>query len=74
MGEIEDDTNRERRERMEALLSEYKIKLLPVTPDVERLAALYIQAGAIPPGYPADAAHIAITAVNGYRFYSEPEF
>ncbi|MDR0624058.1 MAG: hypothetical protein LBG10_06460 [Treponema sp.] len=66
--EIEDETNQENRERMEALISEYKIKLLPVTPDVTRLAALYIEAGAIPAGYPTDAAHIAVTTVNGLDF------
>jgi hypothetical protein len=68
MGEIESDQNKEHREQMEALVTEYQIRLLPITPEVSRLANVYIQAGAIPAGYFTDAAHIAITAINGLDF------
>jgi hypothetical protein len=68
MGEIESDQNREHREQMESLVTEYQIRLLPVTPEVSRLANVYIQAGAVPAGYFTDAAHIAITAINGLDF------
>jgi hypothetical protein len=68
MGEIESDQNKEHREQMASLVNEYQIKLLPVTPEASRLANVYIQAGAVPAGYFTDAAHIAITAVNGLDF------
>jgi hypothetical protein len=68
MGEIESDQNKEHREQMEALVTEYEIRLLPVTPEVSQLANAYIQADAIPAGYFTDAAHIAITAINGLDF------
>jgi hypothetical protein len=50
---------------MESLDNEYQIRLLPVTPEVSRLANVYIRVGAIPADYFTDAAHIAITAING---------
>jgi hypothetical protein len=67
-GEIEDNASEERRKQMEALITDYNIKLLPISPEVTRLADLYIQAGAVPAAYPTDASHIAITAVNGLDF------
>jgi hypothetical protein len=68
MGEIESDQNEEHRKQMETLVTEYEIRLLPVTPEVSRLATVYIQAGAVPAAYFTDAAHIAITAINGLDF------
>jgi hypothetical protein len=38
------------------------------TDEARRLVALYIQEKAISPAYTTDAAHIAITAVNGLDF------
>jgi hypothetical protein len=67
-GEIEATVTRERRDRMKELITEHGIKTLESNEAVERLAALYIQEKAIPEAYPADAAHIAITAVNGLDF------
>jgi hypothetical protein len=53
---------------MKGLIRDYGIKLLEDTDEVKRLAALYIQEEAIPAAYPADAAHIAIAAINGLDF------
>jgi hypothetical protein len=57
-----------KRENMEALVKDFGVKLLDVTDEVERLAGLYIQEGAISLAYETDAAHIAITAANGLDF------
>jgi hypothetical protein len=53
---------------------DYGITLLEVSPEAERLAALYIQEGAVSAAWETDAAHIAMTTVNGLDFYSKPEF
>jgi hypothetical protein len=53
---------------MKGLITDYGIKFLGQSDEAERLAALYIQEEAIPAAYPTDAAHIAITAVNGLDF------
>ncbi|GHV17736.1 hypothetical protein FACS189493_5890 [Spirochaetia bacterium] len=66
--EIEGEKDQEKRENMKGLIAEYGVITLPVTAEVERLAALYIQEKAISPAYPTDAAHIAITAINGLDF------
>jgi hypothetical protein len=66
--EIANEPNPEKREKMAVLFAEYGIKFLDVTNEVKRLAALYIQEGAISASYETDAAHIAITAVNGLDF------
>jgi hypothetical protein len=66
--EIDDEPNVEKREKMWSLISEYGVKILDVTDEVKWLANLYIQEGAISPLYLTDAAHIAISVVNGLDF------
>ena len=48
--------------------------MLETSPEVKRLASLYIEAGAIPSEYATDAAHIAITAINGIDFIASLNF
>jgi hypothetical protein len=50
---------------MRNLIMDYGIKVLEPTDETERLTALYIKEKAVPESHPTDAAHIAITAVNG---------
>jgi hypothetical protein len=66
--EIANEKDQEKREQMAALITEYGVKLLEKTDEVKRLAALYIREKAISPAWPSDAAHIAITTVNGLDF------
>jgi hypothetical protein len=66
--EIDNETNREKRENMWRLIADYNIRILPETDESKRLTALYIQSKAVPEGYPTDAGHIAITALNGLDF------
>ena len=66
--EIEEDSNTERRLEMLKLIADCKVKILPGNEETERLARLYIEAGAIPETFPDDALHIAITAVHGLDF------
>jgi hypothetical protein len=68
IGEIEDTKNAEKRTRMEKDVADYRVTILPVSDAAIRLAALYIEAGAVPAAYPTDAAHIAMTAVYGLDF------
>jgi hypothetical protein len=53
---------------MKALASECGAVMLPITKEVERLAGLYIQEGAVSPAWETDAAHIAVTTFNGLDF------
>jgi hypothetical protein len=68
MREIDNEKNREKRERMAALISEYGIKILGETNEAEHLATLYVQEKAISPAWETDAVHIAIAALNGLDF------
>jgi hypothetical protein len=66
--ELKETEQTERRENMLSLVDEYGITVLPADDRVEQLAALYIAEGAVPPGYPEDAAHIAITTLYELDF------
>jgi hypothetical protein len=66
--EISNETNPEKREKMKALSSACGAVMLPITKEVERLAGLYVQEGAVSPAWKTDAAHIAVTSVNGLDF------
>jgi hypothetical protein len=66
--ELEAETNVERREQMKGLIIDYGIRFLGQSDEAERLAVLCVQEEAVPAVYPTDAAHIAITAVNGLDF------
>jgi predicted nucleic acid-binding protein len=68
VNELENEQNANRRELMTSLIRDYSIKTLETTPDVRRLAGLYIGAKAVPESYPTDAAHIAITSVYGLDY------
>jgi hypothetical protein len=49
MREIDNEKDREKRERMAALVPEYGVKVLDETDEADQLAALYVQEKAIPP-------------------------
>jgi hypothetical protein len=66
--EIDGNIDPKKRKNMLQLITDYGVKNLAVSPDVERLAALYIQEEAVPASSKVDAFHIAITAVNGLDF------
>ncbi|MDR1470213.1 MAG: hypothetical protein LBT00_13090 [Spirochaetaceae bacterium] len=66
--ELKDTEQMERRENMLNLVDEYGITILPADSRAEQLAALYIAEGAVPPGYPEDATHIATTALYELDF------
>jgi len=65
MDEIVKEKNAEKSEKMRSLVSDYDIAFLEVTDEVARMAALYIQEGAISPAWKTDAFHIAIATVHG---------
>jgi hypothetical protein len=66
--EINNEPNVEKREKMKALVSEYGVIILPITEEIERLAALYVQEKVISPSWATDAAHIATATYNGLDF------
>jgi hypothetical protein len=66
--ELEATSDEHHRFRMLKLIPDYKVKLIDETPEVERLAALYLAGDAVPVGFHTDALHIAITAVYGLDF------
>jgi hypothetical protein len=66
--ELVDEPNEEKRLKMLALIPEYGIKVLSLTEETQRLTELYIRQNVVSPAWETDAAHIAITAVNGLDF------
>ena len=66
--EISREPDSEKRRKMAALVAEYGIKILDESDETNRIAALYVQEGAISPAWERDAAHIAMTTVNGLDF------
>ena len=66
--EIAREHDQVKREKMAALVVEYGIKVLEESDEVSRIAALYVQEGAVSPTWEADAEHIAMTTVNGLDF------
>ena len=61
--ELKDTEQAERRENMLRFINDYKVTVLPANAEVEKLSALYIAEGAVPSGYPEDAANLAMTTV-----------
>jgi len=66
--EISNEVNQNKREKMQALVSDYNIEILPITEEIERLASLYVQEKAIAPAWTTDAAHIAAATYNGLDY------
>jgi len=66
--EIAMEPDRAKRERMAAMIPEYGIRVLDESAEASRLAILYVQEGVVSPAWEADAAHIAMAAVNGLDF------
>jgi hypothetical protein len=66
--ELRDTDARERRDNMLALIREYSVPILTPNESARKLSELYVNEGAVPPGYPLDALHIALTTVNELDF------
>jgi hypothetical protein len=57
-----------KKSQMLGLITNYGMKVLPVDPESERLAGVYVDEGIIPDKYRTDGIHIAVTAVSGLDF------
>ena len=57
-------SNREKRESIEELIISKGINILSLNEEVQKLANLYIDHGAIPQSEPEDALHIAVATIN----------
>jgi len=66
--EINNEPTQDKRTKMQALVSDYNVEVLPITEEIERLATLHVQEKAIAPAWATDAAHIAVAAYNGLDF------
>ena len=66
--ELTDEPDGEKREKRLDLILDYDIKVLPFTEETQRLTELYIHEGVVSPAWETDAAHIAMTSVNGLDF------
>jgi hypothetical protein len=69
--EISREKNQEKRDKMNGPVSECGAVILPVTEEIERLTALYIQEKASSPAWETDAAHIATATYNGLEIYED---
>jgi hypothetical protein len=66
--EIDGTSDQEKRVKMWKLIDDYGITVLESSYKTEKLAAMYIQEGAVTSSWTTDASHIAITAVYGLDF------
>jgi predicted nucleic acid-binding protein len=64
LSELEDTKDAQKRVKMEALVEDYGIEVLPRSDEIERLAQVYVTSGVIPKKYSTDAAHLAAAAVH----------
>jgi hypothetical protein len=68
LAEIDREKNEGHRLEMLKLIADCNVIILPGNEEIERLAWLYIEAGAIPETFPDDALHIATTAIYELDF------
>ena len=66
--ELENTKDAEKRKKMEALIVDYGITVIPASTEVESLADVYVAAGIIPKGYATDALHIAAATIAGLDY------
>jgi predicted nucleic acid-binding protein len=66
--ELKDTQDVEKKEKMNVLISNYEVAVIPASDEVKRLANVYVSAGVIPEKYSPDALHIAATMVAGIDY------
>ena len=66
--ELENTKDIAKLQKMKALIAEHRIKVIPASEEVKRLADVYKTAGIIPEKYSTDALHIAAATVAGIDF------
>jgi hypothetical protein len=66
--ELTDEPDEAKRQKMLALIPEYGIRVLFPTRETQHLTEMYIREEVVSPAWETDAAHIAMTAVNGLDF------
>jgi len=63
-----EDAPEPKRNMMLKLIDEYKITVLPITEESDRLADLYVSDNIIPAHFRIDGAHIAISSINSLDY------
>ena len=63
-----------KREKMLALIGEYRVETLTANEVSDALADMYVAEGIIPVKYRTDGVHIAVAAVNGLDFVVSMNF
>ena len=66
--ELEITKDIEKLAKMKALITNYRITVIPASAEIERLSDVYVTAGVIPEKYKTDALHIAAATVAGLDF------
>jgi hypothetical protein len=66
--ELDITKDKEKLAKMEALIKDYDITIIPANPQIEQLADVYITAGVIPVKHATDALHIAAATVANLDF------
>ena len=66
--ELENTKDVEKLEQMKALIADHKVKVIPVSEEIKRLADVYVSEGVIPAKYSTDALHIAAATVTNLDF------
>jgi predicted nucleic acid-binding protein len=68
MQELKDTTDESKRIKLLQLVDEYKITILPMSDESERVARIYLSENIIPKHHLTDALHIAVAVVNELDF------
>ncbi|MCL2293663.1 MAG: hypothetical protein FWC36_02190 [Spirochaetes bacterium] len=66
--ELDNTQDAERLSKMKALITDYKITVIPESEDIRALSNVYVSAGIIPVKFSTDALHIAAATVKGLDF------
>ena len=66
--ELEITKDAEKLTKMKALITDYRVTVIPASTEIERLAEVYVLAGIIPEKFKTDALHIAAATVAGHDF------
>jgi predicted nucleic acid-binding protein len=68
LDELRDTKDVSKQKKMESLVEEYGIEVLPESEEIERLAQLYVSSFVIPEKFLTDAVHIAAATVYNLEF------
>ena len=66
--EIDNTKDADKLAKMKALITDYKITIVPENDDIRALSEVYVSAGVIPAKFATDGLHIATATITGLDF------